>query len=264
MSLLRAPSIAVIIPAYNAAETLDRTIESAVASVTEARIHIPELIAEIAVVDDVSTDTTRTLIEAWAEKVPEVKLVTYGENKGPGYARNEGVRKTTGTFLFFLDTDDVFYPNHIHLCLERLLERDDLGYVFTKLRIDMPMQDEWRRSLDESNPINFCVRRVWHDMIMGYAEEPDFRTYRTEDTLYRICLRDLVAHEKIEVETCEQFVSPGNALDRQRDKLGMSMAEWNAKVKAGEADDGFVLTDDMERVVKARLDHVNALRAGQS
>ena len=99
-------------------------------------------------------------------------------------------------------------------------------------------------------------------MILGFAEEPDFRTYRTEDTLYRICLRDLVAHEKIEVETCEQFVSPGNALDRQREKLGMSMADWNAQVKAGDGDDGFVLTDAMEAVVETRLAHVRNLLGG--
>ncbi len=260
MPNLRAPSIAVIIPAYNAEKTLDRTLESAVASVGEARTHIPDLIAEIAVVDDVSTDGTRALIEAWAAKVPEIKLVTYPENKGPGFARNEGVRKTTGTFLFFLDSDDVFYPNHIHVCLERLLERDDLGYVFTKLHIDMPMHDEWRRSLDESNPINFCVRRVWHDMIMCYAEEPDFRTYRTEDTLYRKCLRELVAHEKIDIATCEQFVSPGNALDRQREKLAMPMKEWQALG----IDDGFRVTEAMKEVIFARLEHVNMLRAVQS
>lgn len=262
MSLLRAPSIAVIIPAYNAAATLARTLQSAVDSVAAAREKIPNLMAEIAVVDDVSTDDTRAIISQWAETHADIKLATYAENQGPGFARNEGVRKTTGTYLFFLDSDDVFYPNHIHVCLERLLDRDDLGYVFTKLHIDMPMHGQWRYSLDESNPINFCVRRVWHDMIMGYAEEPDFRTYRTEDTLYRMCLRDLVAHEKIDVETCEQFVSPGNALDRQREKLGMSIAAWNEHVKNGGGDDGFVLTDDMERVVEARLAHVRNLLGG--
>ncbi|MBT6961247.1 MAG: glycosyltransferase family 2 protein [Rhodospirillaceae bacterium] len=264
MSRVRAPSVAVIITAYNAAATLDRTLQSAVDSVAAARDKIPELIPEIAVVDDISTDNTREIITRWAEKHPEIKLVTYEENQGPGFARNEGVRKTTGSYLFFLDSDDVFYPNHVHLCVQHLLENDDLGYVFTKLHVDMTMHEQWRRSIDESNPINFCVRRVWHDMILGFAEEPDFSTYRTEDTLYRLCLRDLVAHEKIDIETCEQFVSPGNALDRQREKFGMSMAEWNATVAAGEGDDGFVLTDDMERVVEARLSHVRNLLGADS
>ncbi len=262
MSLLRAPSIAVIIPAYNAEKTLERTLQSVIDSVEQARTTIPDLIAEIAVVDDASTDDTAHLTQEWAERYSNIKPVTNEENRGPGYSRNEGVRQTTDTYLFFLDADDVFYPNHISVCLEHLMDRDDLGYVFTKLHVDMPIHDQWRNSIDESNPINFCVRRVWHDMILGFAEEPDFRTYRSEDTLYRMCLRDLVAHEKIDVETCEQFVSPGNALDRQREKFSMSMAEWNAKVKDGGGDDGFVLTDEMERVVEARLAHVRNLMGG--
>ena len=256
MIRLRAPSLAIIIPAYNAVKTLERTLRSAVDSVAQAATKIPDLFAEIAVVDDASNDDSAAIIARWAETHVDIKPVLMEENRGPGFSRSEGVRRTTATYLFFLDADDVFYPNHVHVCLEHLLERDDLGYVFTRLHIDMPMHDQWRRSLDESNPINFCVRRVWHDMILGFAEEPDFRTYRTEDTLYRMCLRDLVAHEKIDMETCEQFVSPGNALDHQREKLGMSMAECNARTKEGGGDDGFVLTDEMERVVETRLAHV--------
>ncbi|MDG2242765.1 MAG: glycosyltransferase family A protein [Rhodospirillaceae bacterium] len=264
MFRVRAPSIAVIIQACNEAETLDRTLQSVVDSIAAAKNKIPELIPEIAVVDDVSTDNTRDIITAWTEKHPEIKLVTYEENQGPGFARNEGVRKTTGAYLFFLDADDVFYPNHIRLCLTHLMDNDELGYVFTKLHVDAPVHEQWRRSIDERNPINFCVRRVWHDMILGFAEEPDFRTYRTEDTLYLLCLRDLVAHEKIEVETCEQFVSTGNTLDRQREKLGITIAEWNTKVAAGEGDHCFVMTDEMKRVVEARLSHVRNLLGGDA
>jgi hypothetical protein len=65
----------------------------------------------------------------------------------------------------------------------------------------------------------------------------------------------LVKHRKLEIETCEQFVSPGNALDRQRRKFAMSMAEWN---KSG-LDDGFRMTAHMEAVVKDRLDHIAKL-----
>jgi len=255
MAMRQPLTATVIIPAYNAAKTIDRTIESAVASLHQAVADIPGLQAEIVVVDDVSTDNTVALVEAWAQREPAVRLVRYAENRGPGFARNEGVRQSRGWFLFFLDSDDVFYPNHMALCLQALLADASLGYVFTRMKIDMPLHPDWLRSLDESNPINFCVRRVWHEMIQGYAEEPDFRTYRTEDTLYRKCLRDLVKHQKIDVVTCEQFISPGNALDRQRAKLGMSMAQWN---KSG-LDDGFVLTPQMEEVVKARLTHVAKL-----
>lgn len=252
--MARNPSAAVIIPAFNAARTLDRTLESAVAALNVARAAVP-LDAEILVVDDGSTDSTREIAASWSQKDPAVRLVKMPRNAGPGAARNEGVRQSGAGFLFFLDADDVFYPNHMQVCLEALLRDDTLGYVFTRVKIDMPMHPDWPPSLDESCPINFCVRRVWHDMILGFAEEPDFRTYRTEDTLYRACLRRLVAHRKIEVETCEQFVSPGNALDRQREKFSYPKAVWQ---KMG-IDDGYVMTPQMEEVAAARFAHVEKL-----
>jgi len=251
----RTPSAAVIIPAYNASKTIDRTLESAVAASRHC-VAAQGLAVEtdIVVVDDCSTDTTPELVEKWAARGP-VRLIRNVVNRGPAFSRNEGVRQSTGNFLFFLDADDVFYANHIHTCLKELLADDTLGYVFTHMKINMPMHSDWLNSLDESCPINFCVRRVWHDMIQGFAEEEDFRTYRTEDTLYRACLRRLVKHKKLGVETCEQFVSPGNALDRQRKKLAMSMAEW----KNSGIDDGFVLTPQMEAVATERFAHVARL-----
>jgi glycosyltransferase involved in cell wall biosynthesis len=185
-----------------------------------------------------------------------VRLVRNAANRGAGFSRNEGVRRSTGWFLFFLDADDVFDDIHVGTCLDALLKDDTLGYVFTRVRIAMPIHPDWRASLDESCPINFCVRRVWHDMVQGFPEEDDFRRHGSEDTLYRKCLRDLVRHAKIDVETCEQFRSPGNSLDRQSAKLALSMADWK---RSGVAD-GFVMTPQMEEVALARLMHVAKLK----
>ncbi len=251
----RTPTVAIVIPAYNAAKTIDRTLESAVASLRYCTdTHGLDVTAEIVVVDDGSTDATVERVTAWASRAP-IRLIRNAANRGAGFSRNEGVRHSTGSFLFFLDADDVFYPNHITLCLKDLLADDTLGYVFTRVKMDMSMHDDWRASLDESCPINFCLRRVWHDMIQGFPEEPDFRTHGTEDTLYRACLRRLVKHRKIDVETCEQFASPGNALDRQRQKLAHSKAEWQSQG----IDDEFKMTPLMEEVALARFTHVAKL-----
>ena len=250
------PSAVIIIPAYKAAKTLDRTLESAVRSLRQyTDVEGQPLKAEIVVVDDVSPDETPDIVTAWSKRDPVVRLIRNEVNRGPGFSRNEGVRKTTGNFLFFLDSDDVFYANHVSVCLRALLADDSIGYVFTRMKVDMLMHPDWLPSLDESNPINFCLRRIWHDMILGFPEEPDFNTYRTEDTLYRMCLRRLVEHRKLPEVTCEQFVSPGNALDRQKHKFALSMDDWN---KSG-LDDGFVLTPQMEQVLEARMAHVQKL-----
>jgi glycosyltransferase involved in cell wall biosynthesis len=252
----RIPTAAIIIPAYNAAKTIDRALESAVAAWRACLdSHKLTVDVDIVVVDDCSTDATADVVAKWCARAP-VRLLRNAENRGAGFSRNEGVRHTTGGFLFFLDADDVFYANHMHACLAALLVDDSLGYVFTRVKIDLPMHEDWRASLDESCPINFCLRRVWHDMILGFPEEADFRTYGAEDTLYRACLRRLVQHRKIDMETCEQFLSPGNALDRQRAKFAHSKTEWQAKG----IDDGFHMTPVMEEAALKRFAHVAKLR----
>jgi hypothetical protein len=65
-----------------------------------------------------------------------------------------------------------------------------------------------------------------------------------------------VRHRKIDIETCEQFVSPGNALDRQREKFLHAKADWQSKG----IDDGFRMTSKMEEVALARFTHVAKLR----
>ncbi len=245
----RHPSAAIVIPAHNAAKTLDRTLTSATASL---RAYTKPLDAEIIVVDDASRDATAQI----AQSHEGVRLIRLDQNRGAGFARNEGVRQSSAAFLFFLDADDVFYDNHITTCLDALLADDSLGYVYTRVKMDMPIHPDWQLSMDESCPINFCVRRVWHDMILGFPEEADFRIHGTEDTLYRKCLRDLVKHAKRDVLTCEQFVSPGNALDRQRAKLAMSMAGW----KTSGVDDGFVMTETMKQAAMDRLMRVAKLK----
>ncbi len=251
MMRARSPTATVIIPAYNAAKTILRTLDSAAAAIETCTKSIPAEI-EIVVVDDKSTDDTPDIVTAWGG----ARLLRNADNRGAGFSRNEGVRQSTGAFLFFLDADDVFYATHILTCLDALLADDSLGYVFTRVRIDMPMHEDWRTSLDESCPINFCLRRVWHDMILGFPEEPDFRTHGTEDTLYRACLRRLVKHKKINVETCAQFASPGNALDRQREKFRHAKADWASKG----IDDGFRMTPQMEEAALARFTHVARLK----
>ena len=98
---MQEPRISVIIPAYNAAET----IEAALGSV-EAQTVRPH---EVIVVDDGSSDGTAELVAA---RHPEAKLVRQA-NQGCGMARNTGVRVSSGNWLAFLDADDLWLPEKL-------------------------------------------------------------------------------------------------------------------------------------------------------
>lgn len=97
----RAPSISVIIPAYNAEQTLADAIRSALAQTYQA--------AEVIVVDDGSSDRTAAI----ARNIdPKVRLLQQA-NGGCGEARNTGARAASGAWLAFLDADDAWLPNKL-------------------------------------------------------------------------------------------------------------------------------------------------------
>ena len=95
------PLVSVVIPAFDAAETLGGAITSALTQ-TYPRV-------EIIVVDDGSTDETPMLLEAYRSRL----RVARQENAGVGTARNHGARLAQGELIAFLDADDVLLPQYL-------------------------------------------------------------------------------------------------------------------------------------------------------
>ncbi|HEV8539687.1 MAG TPA: glycosyltransferase [Nitrospiraceae bacterium] len=93
------PLISVVIPAYNGAS---RYLEQAIGSVLAQTFPDRELI----VVDDASTDETSRIVL----RFPQARYFRRAENGGQAAARNDGARRAQGTYLAFLDQDDLWEP----------------------------------------------------------------------------------------------------------------------------------------------------------
>lgn len=100
--MIVAPLFSIIIPTYNRADLLSDTIQSVLAQT------YPHF--EIIVVDDGSTDNTHEVVHAFQNN----KILYYKiSNHERGFARNYGAKQSTGKYLYFLDSDDILYPNHL-------------------------------------------------------------------------------------------------------------------------------------------------------
>jgi glycosyltransferase involved in cell wall biosynthesis len=97
----------VVIPAHNAAGTLNAALASVAMQTVPA--------SEVVVVDDGSCDDTAAVARRWRSHLPLDVVVLRGTH-GPGQARHAGVQCTTGPLLAFLDADDVWFPDHLELC----------------------------------------------------------------------------------------------------------------------------------------------------
>ena len=118
-------TVSVVIPAYNAAQTLAETIASVL------RQTITPL--EILVIDDASTDGTAALAIL---QHPLVRLVSAPVNGGGSTARNLGILHAQGDFIAFLDADDRWAPDKLERQLQQLEDDPDAGRVsVTNFRI---------------------------------------------------------------------------------------------------------------------------------
>lgn len=105
------PFFSVIIPTYNREKIIHKTIES----VLNQSYKNWELI----IVDDGSTDNTRTSVLEYSTNDERIKYV-YQNNAERSVARNNGTKHASGDWICFLDSDDAFKRNHLEKINERI------------------------------------------------------------------------------------------------------------------------------------------------
>ena len=96
------PDVSVVIPVFNRPPLVREAVDS---------VHpaAPELTIEVIVVDDASTDDTWDVVR----QLPRVTALRMERNGGQGPARNRGLDAAAGTWVKFLDSDDVLRPGHL-------------------------------------------------------------------------------------------------------------------------------------------------------
>lgn len=104
--------VSVVMPAWNAAATLQASMDSVFAQ-THADV-------ELIVVDDCSNDATWELIRDAAAREPCVVPIRQAKNGGVAAARNAGIEAATGTHIAFLDSDDRWRPGKLALQLAHM------------------------------------------------------------------------------------------------------------------------------------------------
>ena len=128
MTVSEPALVSVIIPSYNSAKTIALCVESALTQ-THPRV-------EVIVVDDASTDETTAI----AGRL-DCTLIQLSRNGGPGIARNRGITASTGSILFFLDSDVALAPEAVANAVHILDENPGHGAVWGVYG-DRPLVDD--------------------------------------------------------------------------------------------------------------------------
>ncbi len=92
------PLISIISIFYNSAEYVRKNVDSIR---SQKNVNL-----EIILVDDCSSDNTRSILKEYASIDSRIKLIFHDENKGISEARNSGIKAATGDCFYFIDGDD--------------------------------------------------------------------------------------------------------------------------------------------------------------
>lgn len=225
-------TISVIVPAHNNAHTIIETLNSVQLALQYFYTRTPDFpvdATEVLVVDDDSADGTCDRILEFAARFPNTQLIRASGHSAAS-SRNSGVAASRGDILFFLDGDDLYFPDHIHLCFQAL-NFNKCGYIRSLIYMSDPVHPDWYDAIANSSMINLCVRRDCHEFLGGVPDlhlvnrrsehfEPVINLCpRNEDVYYNDILTTFFHGYRVCQETVQYLRFPGNSLDRQYTKF---------------------------------------------
>ena len=188
---MNGKTISVIVPAYNIAPWISRSLDSLLAQTHKD--------LEIIVVDDGSKDHIREVLDGYCEKYPNIRVI-YKENGGVTSARLRGVAEATGDWIGFMDGDDYVEPQMYARLLENALEAgaeiSHCGHriLFSDGRVEyvhksdaVRIQDRrtglWELLDNREVSLSLCTKLYRRELFRGIEEWTDKSIKYNEDLL---------------------------------------------------------------------------------
>jgi glycosyltransferase involved in cell wall biosynthesis len=189
---VRAPTLSTIIPAFRAAHTIGRALDSVLAQT------VPP--TEIVIVDDGSPDDLAAALKPHGDRVRLIRK----PNGGAASARNDGIEQSTGELIAFLDADDYWEPRRLELQLDVFRRHPELGLIATRFYLEEPGSQRYQpvpvdahlfdKAQRATGPLALAIaHRVWTSSVLVRrsvlgSHRFDDRLKTAEDVDLWICL----------------------------------------------------------------------------
>ncbi len=145
--------VSVIIPTYNSSDFVSKAIDSVLDQSYDDY--------EIIVVDDGSTDNTREILEKYKGIIKYV----YQDNGGPAKARNTGIKMAKGSYIAFLDSDDLWLPDKLKKQFDFFNENPQYHLVYTDMAHAINGEIIYKSYLKERNYKHISSGYIYENLL---------------------------------------------------------------------------------------------------
>lgn len=114
------PLISIVMPTYNSEKTIKKSIQS----IIEQSYSNWELL----ITDDCSSDNTVDIVNSFSSNDHRISFIINATNSGAGFSRNASIARSTGKYIAFLDSDDIWLPEKLSTQVNYM---EDTGALFT-------------------------------------------------------------------------------------------------------------------------------------
>ena len=169
--------VSIITPSYNSARFIQQSVESVMSQTYNKW--------EMIIVDDSSYDNSKEIINSLCKKDARIKSVFLEKNIGPARARNLGIQKSSGKYIAFLDSDDLWDPYKLEKQIS-FMEDNNIAFSYTAYQ-SISEDGNTRYSIIKApdvityhdylkNTIIGCLTVVLDRSKIGNLEMPDIRS----------------------------------------------------------------------------------------
>ncbi|MBE9224825.1 glycosyltransferase family 2 protein [Phormidium sp. LEGE 05292] len=171
------PEISIILCTYNREQHLDNSIKSVINQTFKDW--------ELVVVDDGSQDNTFEIVNTYLQNFRNIRYLKH-QNRKLAYSKNVGIQASFGKYITFIDSDDMYKPEHLHSRIEYMKAHPEVNLIQGGFEVqgDIWVADYYRPGEKISvyecvlGPTFFGKRQVFFELKgfcnIAYGEDTDF------------------------------------------------------------------------------------------
>lgn len=241
------PFFSLIVPVYNRENLVGETIESVLAQDFED--------FELLLVDDGSSDASLQALHDWSTQDARIRVIALPENEGRCAARNKGLEAASAPWICYLDSDDVYYSDHLSTMHALILTHPEQHAFATDLDVNEIKKAYHDKRLNKdlitldlhdfihANPL--IANQLTHkrDLPISWSRN---RITLSEDWLF---LRELTLHSSI----LKKAKSTSNLREHEGRSMNTSSAEDFVKYNQMSAEE-FLQNPNVPSTVRKRIE----------